>query len=291
MELWAENALLSAAKSSQSKSVRSDIRRIMQQIELTEIDLYRHQETDRLLDSILEANFEIPVVAILDDICQCFDLQYLAIFFIQNSIPTLSKKVVTNYPMDWVLEYLENRYFSVDPIIASAKTSEPFFWRDLDLSDPFAKNVFDRANQFGIGPNAFNCTIEIGAKRRFSVSFVGGNQAQSSFESKIEYYKSDLLKIAHRLCNSIYLNFDIAARQIELGDYHLGILWDILNGADIEEMRKIELPYGSFSANESHICRELGAKNLAQAALFAWHLDLIDRDRLSGSDLLVADTA
>lgn len=79
------------------------------------------------------------------------------------SVPGVEERnipLVLTYPEDWVHRYLDQDYFTIDPVISKAAISLlPLDWSTLDIRNGEAKRFFGEAGEFGIGLNGLTFPI------------------------------------------------------------------------------------------------------------------------------------
>ncbi|ADV14753.1 DNA-binding protein with HTH domain [Mesorhizobium australicum WSM2073] len=104
---------------------------------------------ERLSQSVDEADFREA----LAEAAARFDLLSFA-YLSLPSLPSGKPKLISNYPPRWAMQYLENQYEKLDPVILRARNGgRPFQWgSDLwgGKMSPAQQQLFDEAARFSI---------------------------------------------------------------------------------------------------------------------------------------------
>lgn len=257
--------------------LKHDIQRIEEKLHYTEFEIFRNSETDRILDSILELDSVEPMSDLIKDLCESFGIKYVANFLIDPKNAPIGKKIIANFPKEWMSEYFDNEYHLLDPIVKMAKTGkESFFWQDVDDLSEAESKIVHRAREFGIGPYGMTMTYCVFGKYRFAMNFVcDTKETHCSAEAKLNFFKYDLWKIATAFSKALLLLEERRAHSIRLNQESIAILRELIECGDIHALRKRSALLGPFRVTERRICETLDAKSLTHAAVLADRMGLL----------------
>lgn len=122
---------------------------------------------------------------------------YHAVSVPGNAEPNIP--LVLTYPEDWVTRYLEQDYFTIDPVISKAATSLlPLDWSTLDIRIGEAKRFFGEAGEFGIGRNGLTIPIR-GPVGDFALFSVTSDLPRAEWEKVRGHLIRDLQTLAHHV--------------------------------------------------------------------------------------------
>jgi len=250
MQTWAKAAmqeLSDLAVAANAKSLQKDLQRICEQLEFEEVLFLRHESSDALIDQLCEC-------AVSTDFVPGFNF--------------LNSKLITNFPDNWVNEYIKERYFSVDPVVAAVGKKDRFFWSELQEMPPFSRCVLSEAERFHVGPLGFTLRVNQPGCLTYALSLCSNSLENREFERRIHCFESDLEAVAKHLATMLGRTVHRSSYE-SITEDHLSYLREIACGADIDEIRKRDVTYGTFHAIEKDICYKLNAKSLTQAVLIA----------------------
>jgi len=116
------------------------------------------------------------------------------------TLPGISKSnsvLILTYPRQWVERYVEEDYFTVDPVVAAGATSLlPVDWATLDKRGPSARQLFGEANEFGIGRQGLTFPIR-GAVGDHALFTITSDVGDAEWQKLKRSYMRDFQVLAH----------------------------------------------------------------------------------------------
>lgn len=271
MQTWAKAAmqeLSDLAVAANAKSLQKDLQRICEQLEFEEVLFLRHESSDALIDQLCECAVSTDFVFFLNELCNAFGFDNASVLAVDPGFNFLNSKLITNFPDNWVNEYIKERYFSVDPVVAAVGKKDRFFWSELQEMPPFSRCVLSEAERFHVGPLGFTLRVNQPGCLTYALSLCSNSLENREFERRIHCFESDLEAVAKHLATMLGRTVHRSSYE-SITEDHLSYLREIACGADIDEIRKRDVTYGTFHAIEKDICYKLNAKSLTQAVLIA----------------------
>jgi len=237
-------------------------------------------EYDRFFD-LLSSMPDIN--ACIDAICSEFDIQFVTYHLAFHEGKAIdSPYVKTNYPSNWVSQYLTNEYIDIDPVAQSGfKRALPCLWSDLDWSTAEAIKFQEEAEKHGIGSQGYLIPITDRRRRRAIVNFaaaIDSPQWPEKIQSIFELLQ-ECAEILHRKAIvDLYGRDDerpaLAPREIQC------LTW-VAQGKDAYSIGLIlgisEHTVRDYCKSAKH---KLGCASLFQAIHKATMLRLIDPDSI-----------
>jgi len=111
------------------------------------------------------------------------------------------------YSPEWVDNYLEKNYLSMDPVIFGCfKRFTPVNWKELDWSSKSAKAMLHDALEFGLGNQGYSIPIR-GPQGQFALFTANMHSNDAAWEAFIEDNGRDLMILAHEF-NKKALEFE-----------------------------------------------------------------------------------
>ncbi|RWL17947.1 MAG: LuxR family transcriptional regulator [Mesorhizobium sp.] len=188
-------------------------------------------------------------------------------------------KVLSSYPSSWAQQYVERRYEAIDPIVATARSSQRSFqWdrRTLRLASAPQQRFFAEAAKFGIHCGA---TVPIrGGYGRFAAFTVAGNRDASLEHRSTEVM--DTLQLA-----GLYYHAHVYAK-LQLGLTRLAdapltqrerqcLSWAARGKKMPETAKVLGITTRTVVFHLENARSKLGASTVAQAVAEATHRGLI----------------
>ncbi len=105
--------------------------------------------------------------------------------------------LVSTYPAHWTERYIDQDYLSIDPVVGAAATSLlPFDWSELSHRGIRVKQMFDEAEELGIGRHGLSFPVRgpLGDHALFSVT---SDAATGEWLRLRSSYMRDMQMIAH----------------------------------------------------------------------------------------------
>ncbi len=104
--------------------------------------------------------------------------------------------IKSTYSFSWLGHYLQKQYQEIDPVITQGFNKDtPFFWSDLDQSDPQHVDFFKDAYEHGAGRDGFSIPLSDKSQRKAMFS-VTTNLGVEDWKGKIHAERNTLEQIA-----------------------------------------------------------------------------------------------
>ncbi|MGA7972996.1 MAG: LuxR family transcriptional regulator [Pseudolabrys sp.] len=105
--------------------------------------------------------------------------------------------LVCTYPAQWTQRYIDQDYLAIDPVIGAAATNLlPFDWSELSHRGIRVKQMFDEAQEFGIGRHGLSFPVRgpLGDHALFTVT---SDASTGEWQKLKSSYMRDMQLIAH----------------------------------------------------------------------------------------------
>jgi len=235
-------------------------------------------EHDELLERVSEEKSINHCIALMCDALPIDFVTYHLGFHEGKQIDT--PFVRTNYPAEWVREYLVRNFVELDPVAkAGFQRSLPCLWSDLDWSGSDAQAVAESALAHGIGGAGYMVPVTDRNKRRAMVNY----SARGECEPWIEFVKdhthllADLAEVLHR--HAIVEMYGREDERPALSPREVECLSWVVQGKDAATIALIlqisEHTVRDYCKSAKH---KLGCATLYQAIHKATLLRIIDED-------------
>lgn len=148
----------------------------------------------KLVLKIIDEQEITTALELLRDIGQYENVVYHMAY--RTNSPTDMPYLKSTYPYSWLGTYLENQYQDIDPVIQDGfKRTEPFFWSELERTDPRLDDFFEAAYKHGAGRDGFSIPLTDKSQRKAMFS-VTSNLSDEDFRKKIASERTTLEQIA-----------------------------------------------------------------------------------------------
>lgn len=293
MNGWAEDAMREAIElltKSRRNDLASDLHRIFKTINFEDLEIMRSSEADRIADAILEAESIADLTETLKRLARLMKIAHCTVHVVTEGSPgSFTTKVLTTYPEEWITLYVNRRYYFVDPVVQAGKNStQSFFWDSLDCSGAIVRSFWREAEANGVGSSGFTIPITTEHGDKLALSVCSTDDA-ATFREKLSYHESDLFNLgvftAEAFCN---LASERRPASFEPTDDQLLVLQAISIGIEEAELENRDYQYGSFATLKRSICLLFRTKTLAQAAVLAAKIGLLENAPLTKADILAA---
>ena len=270
MPSWIEaslrNAVLALSRCGETE-IAANLGRLLEEPEVQSLQLYRSPEVAALADEVFDCDSLDDLYGLLDRICAAFAVAHCTVHRIrERNVASYGTKVLTNYPERWITEYINRRYFSVDPVVDRALQGPgAFFWDEVGRADPITAHFTRSAIDHGVGPAG--------------ITFVGDNEhgdtvavslavplEHASFRRLFAPKLSDFTDLAALLIDVFSdLTCKDQPRSLALTEDQLKVLRALASGRSRSEVESLSITYGSFATLEKSILKALHADTLVQA--------------------------
>lgn len=162
--------------------------------------------------------------------------------YLALQVPDLTRTspyIEVTYSDDWVSHYIEERYVEHDPVLSAAlKTILPTDWRNLDRSNPKARQLFAEATDFRLGRQGLTIPVRgaNGDLALFSVTLDSNDDQWTRFKRE----NLPLIQIlAHYYHNRVLQQQKIIFPDIKLTPRQVEVLRWAANGKSVRDTSQI----------------------------------------------------
>ena len=235
-------------------------------------------EHDQLLEAINEND---DMVSCINVICSEMGINFVTYHLAFHEGKEIdSPYVKTNYPGEWVRQYLIMNYVEVDPVAEIGfSRALPCFWSDLDWSSAGAESFQQDAIKHGVGQSGYTIPLTDRKRRRAMVNFAS-TMEPDEFVKKIDGDADLYAECAEILHRKAIL--DLYGQEDErpaLSPRELQCLYWVAQGKDAGAIAIIlgisEHTVRDYCKSAKH---KLGCASLFQAIHKATMLRLIDSE-------------
>jgi hypothetical protein len=251
--------------------IASSLGRLLEEPEVRELHLFRSLAVAALADEVCDCECLDALYSIFDRICSAFSVAHCTIHRIrERSIAPSGTKVLTNYPGTWIAEYINRRYFSIDPVVARALEGPGvFFWDEIERADPITTHFTRSATEHGVGPSGITFVADNLHGDTIAIS-LAVPLAHASFRNLFTPKLSDFTDLAALLLDVFSdLTCSFSSERVVLTDDQLKVLKAVVAGRSRTEIEMLPCAYGSFATVEKSILKNLNATTLPQAVAIA----------------------
>lgn len=171
----------------------------------------------------------------------------------------------------------------------ACKTSDQgFYWEHDSSPSPVVRSFWSDARAFGVGPSGYSFPIMTERGDRLAIS-VCDVAERDVFMERFSGWIGDLsslgILLADAFCRLASTN---RPSSFNPTDDQLSVLRAIAMGATEEELRERDYLYGSYATVERSICALFQTSTVAQAAVLAGRVGLLDDAPLTKADVMSA---
>ncbi len=237
-------------------------------------------EYDRFFDELSRMP---DINSCIEAICSEFNIQFVTYHLAFHEGKAIDSPYVrTNYPAEWVSQYLTNDYVEIDPVAQNGfKRALPCLWSDLDWTAERSIEFKNDARKHGIGTSGYLIPVTDRKRRRAIVNFASPAK-ESAWAKKINTIDVLLLECAEILHRKAIV--DLYGREDEkpaLTPREIQCLNWVAQGKDASSIGLIlgisEHTVRDYCKSAKH---KLGCASLYQAIHIATMQRLIDPDSL-----------
>lgn len=156
-------------------------------------------EYDEFLE---ELSNEPEIVQCIDMIGAQFGIKFVTYHLAFHEGKAIDTPYVkTNYPADWVRQYLIMNYVEIDPVAQGGfSRALPSLWSDLDWSDPAVVPFLEDAIRHGVGGSGYLIPVTDRRRRRAIVNFAHPEEPDTWAKriSKIDTVLGECAEVLHR---------------------------------------------------------------------------------------------
>lgn len=293
MTSWAEDALRDAIDflaKSRRNDLASDLNRLLKAIDFTELEIMRSSAAEQIAGEIVESETVAELTDALRRMARLMGFGHCTVNVVaENPSANFTTKVITTYPEGWIDLYVSRRYYFIDPVVQASRTrTQGFFWDSLPSSGSVVRAFWRDAEAQGIGSSGYTLPITTDRGDRLALS-ISSMQDAEAFRETLEFHESDLCNLGVFLSDAFCRLAGVHhPASYNLTDAQMLMLQAISRG--IEEVDLVEQTYenGSMCTLRQSICSLFQTKTLAQAAVLAAKIGLLDNAPLTKADILGA---
>lgn len=292
---WAEGALREAIEMVARlgrNDVASDLNRILNLVAFSDLDIMRSGEADEIANDIIEATSVSDLTEAIWRIVRMASVSHCTLHLVSAcSTANFSTRVITTYPDEWITLYLNRRYVFIDPVIQACKSRTlSFFWDMLPSPSTITRQFWRDAEAHGLGSSGYTLPLQNDHGDIIALTLCSTSDA-ATFRDLIAFHESDLFNLGVLLA-AAYTR--LASEQMPVAvnptDDQLMVLHAVTVGADEADLEKRTYQFGSYSTIKRSICLLFRTRTVAQAAVLAARLGLLDSLPLTRADVLAASS-
>ena len=276
MSAWIESSIqdaIVALTRAGNGEIAASLGRLLDEPELKMLQLYRNPEVADLADAILDTDSLDLLHEQLPSVAAAFGTTHCTIHCVrERTAAFLPCKVLTTFSAEWIAEYVQKRYSSVDPVIARCLGAPGiFFWDEIDQPSPAVVAFMRAAAGHGIGPSGVTLAAENVHGNTVAVSLAAPEDPgtfRRTFTPRLSDF-SDLARLLIEVFSDIGHQGGEGSIGSALTDDQFKVLRALAAGKTAAEIETFHFTYGSFSTIEKSILMNLRARTLAQAAVIA----------------------
>lgn len=294
MENWASESLRECidllAKTGRN-DLASDLDRLMQVSDLQHTEILRSAEADEIANMLVEADQLSDLLDILREMLHVFDVAHCTFTVSKEQRAEFYRtKVLTTYPDAWIGRYVQQNYHTIDPVVPALRSSRlSFYWDTLDFSAPVCAAFQADAAACGVGPSGYSVPILSENGDIFGIS-VASPLAAGEFRDRFDRLEQDFLTLAGYFGDAFWrLAAESRSTDFSPNRDHLMVLRAIAMGASEDDLRALTFEHGSLDTVEASLKSVFQTKTMAQAAVIAARLGLLDLDATRETDVLTVD--
>ncbi len=296
MPTWIESSLADAACALEkigSGELAAILDRLRHEPQVQDLRLYRSLEVAALADALYECESLDELYVLIEQIAAAFGVPHCTIHCVRERTTAFFRtKVLTTIPRDWVTQYIERRYPTIDPIVARCRTHiGTFYWDELAITDPITKHFVKFCNQANIGPSGVSSVQQMKNGTTVGVTLCS-TADHATFRRSMEPQMSDFEELAATM-RAVFCELACEDNQAPFNptDDQLKILRALASGQSMAEVKSFSLLYGSFKTIEKSILMSFGAKTLAHATAIAATMGLLEDLAFFEEDIFVGRVA
>jgi hypothetical protein len=285
------NAVLALTRSGEV-DIAADLGRLLEEPEVQSLQLLRLRQAAELADRLYDCEDLDELAGLLDAVCATFAVAHCTIHRVrERHIGAYGTRVLSNYPKEWIAEYVNRRYVGVDPVVARAlQGTGTFFWEEAVRDDPITAGFLRAASEHGVGPAGITHVAENAAGDTFAVSLslpISHGTFRHIFDPKLLDFH-EIAKLLVEVFSDLTCSYVSGGHA--LTDDQLKILKALVSGRSPAEVEALPVSYGSFATLEKSILQSLNAKSLFQAVARAAQLRLLETVPLGEEDVYLPDS-
>jgi hypothetical protein len=288
---WAEASLREAVTllvEGRRHAAASDLQRLIETIDFDDLKLTRHRGSDAIIEATQTAETLGDLLHGLSELANLVGCRHATVHVLTEARgSTFRTRVVTTYPGAWIERYIERRYDRYDPVLIMARTAaDGFYWSDIPVADPVTEAFLRDARAQGVGSEGFSQPVDTPRGDRLALT-LATTEDPSAFRTRFECFRPDVVVIApHAVDAFLRLASDPRPRSLHPTDAQMLLLRAIAAGEDPAALRTATFDGMSYGELERTVCVLFHTRTVAQAAVVAAQLGLLEDFPLSRPDIL-----
>lgn len=290
---WAEDSLREAIERlarGGRNDIASDLNRLLTTIDFQSLEVMRNPAAESFADEVVAAASLPELVDLLKRLASLLGVDHCTINKVTEApSSSYSTRAITTYPDELIMRYVERNYVLIDPILAACKkVDRGFFWDCLDDSHPMVAEFWQESAYFNVGPSGYAIPIDTDRGDRLMLA-VSSNLGHDEFREAFSKHLSDLDELAIYFADAFSrLASTSRPKSFAPSDDQLRVLYGIAAGEAESDLRGLKFDAGDYDALERSICALFQTRTVAQAAVLAAKIGLLDRPPLTKADVLIA---
>lgn len=290
---WAEDSLREAIERlarGGRNDIASDLNRLLTTIDFDTLCVMRNPAAESFADEVVAAGSLPELIDLLKRLASLLGVNHCTINKVTEApSSSFSTRAITTYPDALIMRYVDRNYVLIDPILAACKkVNRGFFWDCLDEAHPMVVEFWKDAASFNVGPSGYTIPIDTERGDRLALG-VSSNLDHDEFRDTFSRHLSDLDEIAICFADA-FSRLASTNRPVTFApsDDQLRVLYGIATGRTETDLRVETFERGDYDAVDRSICDLFQTSTVAQAAVLAARIGLLDRPPLSKADVLIA---
>ena len=159
---------------------------------------YPDARFERALTAVEDAGSIDDLRAALFGFLQPYGLKHAVYHALHVPSAGIDQEVIAfTYPIGWVKHYVEKKYYHIDPVVQSGRTSLlPVDWDDLDKSPAIVSRLFHEAKDAGVGRRGLTIPIR-GPVGDHAILTLTSDMPAADWSALRRIYVRDMQIIAH----------------------------------------------------------------------------------------------
>jgi len=217
------------------------------------------------------------IEADLLQVCQLLRVRHCVYHLAPRMNPGMELPIVrATYGGEWIRRYILRNYFHIDPVLERGLNGgSPFFWSQIDISDPDIAAFFDDAREHGVGNCVYTVPLTDKGGRR-AMFTVNDYSDTDEFKARISPYEKGLRELARSIHRKALDEIDAPEISPTLSPREIECLTWTARGKDATTVAEI-LSISDHTVRDylKSAKSKLGCSTIAQAVFKATSLSII----------------
>lgn len=250
-----------------SEQLRSDIIRIVEIFECSDVHHFRTEDLENMANELYEADNVTELSSLMWKITTTLAFQNFAIFVLkQGPGMAFNPKICTSCNAKWVARYVDQGYQYVDPVMTKASENDGcFLYSELPVGSPVVETFWQDADHHRIGRNGVCFCIARRDGSKIGVSF--STQDTANKVQEIFYANSYDMNFIAQIAADVfcYAATDTLLSDDTLTEAELRFLYVLSTSPNPQDAIKVTSSFGSNTSLQASIRAKLGVETVYQA--------------------------